>query len=129
MTPDRIKELRSILGITQEELAVILGVTKTTIGRYEIGAAKPVGDAEKKLVQLDAALVDLKQRGFVHDMLKGAGGTAALAGSLAVGSAILPMSAMLAGGLGLAALLAGPAGKTLFGALKKLHGDDENGKG
>lgn len=126
MKPDRIKEIRAALGITQEDLATILGVTKTTVGRYEVGMAKPVGDAEKKLAQLDSAIVDPKQKNLITEMLSGTGGQAALASSLALGAALMPLSTIVASGIGLAAILSGPAGKTLFSALKKLHDEKED---
>lgn len=126
MTPERIKQIRTALGITQEDLATILGVTKTTVGRYEVGMAKPVGDAEKKLAQLDSAIVDPMQKDLITEMLLGAGGHAALASSLALGAAMMPLATIVASGIGLAAILAGPAGKTLFDALKKFHAEKED---
>lgn len=39
---DRIKELRKIMGLTQQEFAEKLGIKRTTIGNYESGRNAPV---------------------------------------------------------------------------------------
>ena len=44
-----IKTLRIALGLSQAELATVLGVTKTTVARYELGLAKPIGPILRKL--------------------------------------------------------------------------------
>lgn len=119
MTSEEVKKIRSCLGITQEELASILGVTKTTVGRYEIGQAKPSGNVEQKLLQLQASLEDPEQRAVLEETLKGAGGPAATAGLLAFTTALVPMAGLVAGGIGLSMLLKGPAGKNLLAALNK----------
>lgn len=126
MTPERIKEIRTTLGLTQDDFATVLGITRSTVVRYEVGTAKPAGEAEKKLAQLDAALVDPKQKSLIQDMLVNAGGAAAVAGALAVGSALFPLAAIVGGSIGLGAILTGSAGKTLFNALKKLNEGENN---
>ena len=42
MTKDEIKELRTKLGLTQEEFARLLGVGFTTVNRWENGKAVPI---------------------------------------------------------------------------------------
>ena len=129
MTPERIREIRSLLGITQEDLAVILGVTKTSVGRYEAGMVKPAGDAEKKLLQLDAALKSPEQEKFLNEMIHGSGkaaGAAALAGALSLGITVLPPALVGTAGVGLFTALASPAGKVLFNAMKKICGSKED---
>ncbi len=128
MTPERIKEIRTQLGITQEDLSVILGVTKTSVGRYETGMVKPAGDAEKKLLQLDAALKSPEQKKFLSEMIHDSGkaaGAAALAGALSLGITVLPPALIGAAGVGLFTALASPAGKVLFNAMKKINGTKE----
>lgn len=41
MTPEEIKKWRKELGISQEKLAQLLGVSFGTINRWERGACKP----------------------------------------------------------------------------------------
>ncbi len=130
MTPERIREMRSLLGITQEDLAVILGVTKTSVGRYETGMVKPAGDAEKKLLQLDAALKSPEQERFLHGMVHSssgkAAGAAALAGALSLGITVIPKALLGAAGVGLFTALASPAGKVLFEAMKRINSPKED---
>ena len=38
---EKLKELREFLGLTQEEMAKQLGVTRSTISHYEIGKREP----------------------------------------------------------------------------------------
>ena len=119
-----------MLGITQEDLAAILGVTKTSVARYEAGQVKPAGDAEKKLIQLDDALKNPDQEKFLSGMIHGSSGklagAAALAGMLSLGSTVLPAALIGTAGLGLFTALASPAGKVLFNALKKFNEPKED---
>ena len=128
MTPERIKEIRSILGITQDDLAVILGVTKTTVGRYEIGLAKPVGEAEKKLAHLDSALNNKEDKQLVFDLIKSdtkLAGLAALGAVLSLGTALFPLALIGATGFGMISAIGSPAGKVLFKTMKNIF---ENGE-
>ena len=63
-----IRELRSRLGLTQEKMAVRLGVTYPTINRWENGRAKPSPLALKQIENLLATLgqdgQDLRSRYF-----------------------------------------------------------------
>lgn len=94
ITPERIKEIRTILSITQDNLATILGVTKTTVARYELGLAKPVGDAEKKIIHLDRILNDPQQKKLLLDITKEKDKNEKMAG-VAVLSGIMSMSVAL----------------------------------
>ncbi len=48
----RIKECREALGITQEELAMLLGVSKGAIGNYEAGIGYPKVENMTKLFKI-----------------------------------------------------------------------------
>ena len=48
MDTTEIKAIREALNLSQDDLAKILGVTKTSVSRYEQGQAKPVESSEKK---------------------------------------------------------------------------------
>ena len=121
MSPEEIKSIREDLGITQEDLASILGVTKTTVGRYEIGKAKPVGDAERKLLQLQASIGDPEQASLLKEAIKKAGGVAIAAGILSFSSALIPLSGVIACGLGIGALLKSQVGKEFIDTITKFH--------
>lgn len=121
MSPEEIKHIREYLGVTQEELASILGVTKTTVGRYEIGKVKPVGDAEKKLRQLQTSIEDPEQASLLKETIKKVGGIAIIAGILSFASAMLPLSGVIACGLGIGSILKGKVGKNFIDILTKLN--------
>jgi transcriptional regulator with XRE-family HTH domain len=55
-----IRELRQELGLTQEELAISLGVTFSTVNRWENGRANP-SPVTSNLIE--AKLKDLGERG------------------------------------------------------------------
>ena len=121
MKPEDIKKMREELGITQEDLATILGVTKTTVGRYEIGKAKPVGDAMQKLLQIKMGMENPEHASLLKEVIQNVGGTAIAAGLLSFSSALFPLSGAVAGGIGLAALCRSPAGKNFVDFLTKLQ--------
>lgn len=50
-TGDRIKHARRLAGLTQKELAEMLGVVPSMIGQYETGARKPKLDTVQKLAR------------------------------------------------------------------------------
>ena len=52
MDGKRLKRLRESLGLTQEQMAERLQTTRTTIGRWEVGMAKPRGLYQKALESL-----------------------------------------------------------------------------
>lgn len=118
MTSEEIKEIRRDLELTQEELAAILGVTKTSVARYEMqgGGSKPQGDIERKLVQLHAFISDPIQKEEVKK-IRNDGGVASIAGILAIGAATFPVSATVVRGITLKAILTSPAALFLGGIL------------
>jgi DNA-binding transcriptional regulator YiaG len=52
MSPGLIKKLRARLGITQSELATLVGVSTSAVGSWEYGKAKPEGHNREALVAL-----------------------------------------------------------------------------
>lgn len=48
---ERIKNARRLAGMTQKELAAMLGVASSMIGQYEIGARKPKLDTVQKIAK------------------------------------------------------------------------------
>ncbi|NLX71504.1 MAG: helix-turn-helix transcriptional regulator [Clostridiales bacterium] len=46
----RLKELRELKGLTQQELAGIMNLSQQTIGHYEVGRAKPDADTLNLLI-------------------------------------------------------------------------------
>lgn len=52
MTPEEVKNLRTRLGVTQRQLAEMIGATQVTIARYETGVSKPTGAYLMLLKQL-----------------------------------------------------------------------------
>lgn len=43
MTPKQIKKLREILGLTQQQLADIIGAQRVSVVRWENGSSHPTG--------------------------------------------------------------------------------------
>ena len=52
LSPLLIKKLRNRLGITQGELATLVGVSSSAVGSWEYGKAKPEGHNREALVAL-----------------------------------------------------------------------------
>jgi DNA-binding transcriptional regulator YiaG len=52
LSPGLIKKLRARLGITQRELATLVGVSTSAVGFWEYGKAKPEGHNREALVAL-----------------------------------------------------------------------------
>ena len=54
MTPKQIKAIRRALGVTQQEIAQMIGATQVTIARYETGVSQPTGAYRLALEELAA---------------------------------------------------------------------------
>ncbi len=52
MRPERIRHLRKSLGLSQEKFAQLLGVSWTTVNRWEAGHSGPTGMAMRILMLL-----------------------------------------------------------------------------
>ena len=63
MSPKRIKALRTVLGLTQERLAELVGAFRPTVSRWEAGQNKPRGANLKLLLELEAKAVKTKKGG------------------------------------------------------------------
>jgi Zn-dependent peptidase ImmA (M78 family)/DNA-binding XRE family transcriptional regulator len=48
--PERIREARESVGLTDEQFAEIIGVTRQAVGSYETGAAAPRGEVFSKII-------------------------------------------------------------------------------
>ena len=48
---ERLKQLRTKKGISQQELADVIGVNKVTISGYERGVRRPAGEGAKELYE------------------------------------------------------------------------------
>lgn len=55
---ERIRELRKLRGLSQEELARIVGVERSTVSKWETGEAKPRADLFVKLAKTLHCKVD-----------------------------------------------------------------------
>lgn len=74
LTPEAIKRLRARLGLTQVQLAALLGVTGPAVAQWEMGTSEPRGSNR-------AALVALRKLGRreVRRMLGASGGAPRIA--------------------------------------------------
>jgi len=120
VTPKRIKTIREVLRLTQEDLATILGVTKTTVWRYEDGRGLPGEDVTVRLLSLESSLKDTFERRALKDLCRTPGGVAAMAAISTLGSAIFSDSATVdPGQVSYIEVLNYPAGKLLFSFIEK----------
>ncbi len=55
--PRVVKELRTSMGLTQEQFAVEVGVTFSTVNRWEAGKAKPSPLARRRIEELQKRTV------------------------------------------------------------------------
>src|SRR5947207_15274223 len=67
VTPDRIRNLRRRLGLSQERLANVLGVTWTTVNRWEAGSSSPTGMPARLLVLLERAVTSPRFQAVLND--------------------------------------------------------------
>lgn len=65
-TPAAITKARLTARLTRVEFALVIGVTHTTIGRWERGESTPRG---LQLISLDAALEAIRKLGPVNDQI------------------------------------------------------------
>jgi transcriptional regulator with XRE-family HTH domain len=57
LSPERIREFRIRKGLSQERLAAMLGVSTSTVIRWEQGSSVPTGTASAVLVAITAGVV------------------------------------------------------------------------
>lgn len=66
----KLKEVRLIKGLTQQELADKLGIKQANISEYEIGSQKPSLDTFVKMGEiLDLSLDELVEYVEIHDRI------------------------------------------------------------
>jgi transcriptional regulator with XRE-family HTH domain len=65
---DRLKQARSSKGISQNELAIAVGVHVTNISRYERGENMPTSEVLKKLANALGTTVDFLMSGTLNDL-------------------------------------------------------------
>ncbi len=128
MTSKEIKELREKLNATQGEFAKAIGVSFSTISRWESGLSQPTDAQEEQLVAL-RQLIETKEVAVDVKKLKkmlglmGIGGVIAIA--IAAGVSIsnplgAAISSLIKGSLARGKLL------DMFKKNKKTHGKKEN---
>lgn len=105
MTPDDIKKIRSELNLTQEQLASMLGVNKSTIARYEMdGNSRPTGENERKLLLLQKFFSDDSEKQKILN-IKQSTGIPGIAALLAAGVSLFPVAGLAIGGIALGSVL------------------------
>lgn len=119
---DEVKALRKALELTQNDLAKVLGVTKTTVSRYEMrNGFSPQGEVDKKISQLTTLIQDKEQLNKLLEIRR-KGGLVALAAIIGMAAVIYPVSAAVSGISLNAILKSQPAqflGKTISSVLRK----------
>lgn len=121
LTKENISNLRKDLGMSQETMRKVLGVTKTTVGRYETGMAVPVGDSAQKLRILFVSMADKEQRRFILNILSSNGGFRVLAAVLGLCVAAFDASEFEYAMVTMTDCVAGPLGKSLLSVLGDFH--------
>lgn len=120
MTPNRIKKIREVLRLTQEDLATILSVTKNTVWRYEDGRGLPGEDVTIRLLSLESSLKDTFELRALKDLCRTPGGVAAMAAISTLGFAIFSRSTGAdTAPVSYVEFLNYPAGKALFSFIGK----------
>ena len=61
MSPSQVKRIRMILGLTQQQLADIIGASQVSVARWETGVQKPHGANLKILKELAQKAAGKKQ--------------------------------------------------------------------
>jgi type I restriction enzyme M protein len=56
LTPARLKKIRTAMNLSQERMASLLGVSFTSVNRWEAGGSSPIGATVDLYRALDAAL-------------------------------------------------------------------------
>lgn len=59
-SPEKIKELRLKMMMTQTEFAEYLGITFASVNRYENGKSKPTFKVQRKLAEIETRLEEKK---------------------------------------------------------------------
>ena len=125
-----IQALRKLLGCTQEDFATVLGITKTSVARYEMeNGPKPSGETRKKIEHLHYLCKNENERKQLLNIIK-KGGVAALATVLTMGAAtFVGVRGAALAGITVGAILATPAASFiggLVGAGKNLFGNNND---
>lgn len=120
---ENIKRIREMMaGLTQEQMAKILGVSQSTIARYEAAPEKISEDVENKLAQLRTMLGDSEQLSIIKKILQTPAGLAVIAGILTLGSVLFSKKIIeMYGFSGISSILKSSAGKEFLELLKKYH--------
>ncbi len=71
LTPARVLAIRTALNLTQERLAQLLGVSWTTVNRWEAGSSAPTGMPARLLHLLDEAAENGRFRAALRDARSG----------------------------------------------------------
>lgn len=104
MTADEIKQIRIELNLTQDQLANILGVNKSTVTRWEMdNNSRPTGESERKLLLLQKFFNNEDEKNKILD-IKNIGGISSIAALLAAGISLFPVTKMV-GCIALSAIL------------------------
>ncbi len=111
MNQTDIREIREALGLSQEDLATVLEVTRLSVSRYENGQAKPGDTTLNKLIYLRDAVSSPDQRDYLRRLCaQKQEGLPSLAGLLAF-TAALPLTPLPMVGLTLFGILKSPVGR------------------
>ncbi len=110
MLPEQIKAMRLGLGLTQEQLSIILGVNKASIVRYESGQAVPTGTIKQKIGILGNIAENPEHKKKILGSASSGEGVSVVAALLTF---LVTMSPVTGAVIGISAMLSSPAGKKL----------------
>lgn len=119
MTSEEIRKIREDLGITQDEFARLIDVTKASVARYESGQANPSEGTLKRLLFLQGSLIKPEEREILRNICRNDGGTGVLAGLLTFAAAMIPLATLSIVGVTLFNLFKGPARKMFFDTIEQ----------